>query len=277
MVNDNGGTRARRLQRAREVGRGGRGGQPAGGQRDRDDLLARGRRPTRCPPTPCRATRVDDRRLRGQRDGHARARPGAQTCTITANDVAPTLTVVKQVVNDNGGTRAPGDFSLHVKRAGADVAGSPAAGTASGRTYTLAAGTYAVSEDAVAGYLGTISGACAADGTVTLKEGDAKTCTITQRRPRAGRLSAAAAAGGRQGRQRAAEERHGQDQAPRLERVRPARPRASRSRSARSSTPPRAGSRSSPRPTRTAGRRRRTSTAASSSSARRRARRRSRR
>ena len=103
----------------------------------------------------------------------------ARTCTITANDVAPTLTVVKQVVNDSGGTRAPGDFSLHVKSGGADVAGSPAAGTASGRTYTLAVGTYAVSEDAVAGYLAAISGACAADGTVTLKEGDAQTCTIT--------------------------------------------------------------------------------------------------
>ena len=83
------------------------------------------------------------------------------------------------MVNDSGGTRAPGDFSLHVKSGGADVAGSPAAGTASGRTYTLAVGTYAVSEDAVAGYLAAISGACAADGTVTLKEGDAQTCTIT--------------------------------------------------------------------------------------------------
>ena len=149
--------------------------------------------------------------------------------------------MVKQVVNDNGGTRAPADFSLHVKRAGADVAASPAPGTASGRTYTLAVGTYAVSEDAVAGYLGAISGACAADGTVTLKEGDAQTCTITNDDLAQVAPAAAAAAGGRQGRQRAAEERHGEDQAPRHERVRRARPRASRSRSARSSTRSRAG------------------------------------
>ena len=30
--------------------------------------------------------------------------PAGGSCTITNNDVAPSLTLVKQVVNDNGGT-----------------------------------------------------------------------------------------------------------------------------------------------------------------------------
>ena len=34
------------------------------------------------------------------------------TCTITNNDKAPSLTLVKQVVNDNGGTAVAGDFTL---------------------------------------------------------------------------------------------------------------------------------------------------------------------
>ena len=36
------------------------------------------------------------------------------TCTITNDDISPTLTVIKTVVNDNGGTAAPDDFNLTV-------------------------------------------------------------------------------------------------------------------------------------------------------------------
>jgi hypothetical protein len=91
-----------------------------------------------------------------------------------------TLEVVKNVVNDHGGTKVAGDFSLHVKTGGADVAGSPQPGDASGTTYTLDPhATYTVSEDPVAGYADTISGDCAGDGTITLQPGDSKTCTIT--------------------------------------------------------------------------------------------------
>ena len=91
-----------------------------------------------------------------------------------------TLRVIKQVINDNGGTKGAGDFNLHVKSGGTDVAGSPAAGSATGTVYTLASGTYVVSEDAPpAGYAQTgISGDCAADGTVTVAAGMQKTCTI---------------------------------------------------------------------------------------------------
>ncbi|MFH1867266.1 MAG: hypothetical protein ABIJ81_04265, partial [Patescibacteria group bacterium] len=37
-----------------------------------------------------------------------------KTCTITNNDIQPKLTVVKQVVNDNGGSLQVGDFPLFV-------------------------------------------------------------------------------------------------------------------------------------------------------------------
>jgi hypothetical protein len=91
----------------------------------------------------------------------------------------PRLTVVKRVVNDQGGTLAPGDFSVHVRRAGADVAGSPQPGTATGRTYVLAAGAYTVGEDADDFYTASFSGSCNAAGALTLTEADVATCTIT--------------------------------------------------------------------------------------------------
>ena len=103
----------------------------------------------------------------------------SKTCTVTNDDVAPTLKVVKQVVNDDGGTKGAGDFSVHVKQGGADVAGSPQAGSAAGTTYTLDPGFYSVSEDTVAGYTGSFSGDCEASGEVILAAGDAKICTIT--------------------------------------------------------------------------------------------------
>ncbi len=105
-----------------------------------------------------------------------------KTCTMTNDDNAPTsgtLTVIKQVTNNNGGAATPGSFTIHVKSGGVDVAGSPQPGSALGTAYTLGAGTYVVSEDANSGYTGTITGACTAGGSVTIAAGDAKTCTIT--------------------------------------------------------------------------------------------------
>ncbi|MDP3982006.1 MAG: ice-binding family protein [bacterium] len=103
------------------------------------------------------------------------------TCTITNNDIAPaTLRVIKTVVNNNGGVAVASDFNLHVKLSGTDVAGSPAVGLVSpGRSYSLLAGTYVVSEDANAGYLATFSGDCNSSGSVVLAAGESKTCTIT--------------------------------------------------------------------------------------------------
>ncbi len=106
----------------------------------------------------------------------------APTCTVTPPPPpAPaTLHVVKQVVNNSGGTATASLFNLHVKLSGTDVSGSPAAGTASpGTSYSLSAGTYVVSEDANANYTKAFSGDCDSSGNITLSAGDNKTCTIT--------------------------------------------------------------------------------------------------
>ena len=111
-----------------------------------------------------------------------------KTVTITNDDIpsgvvtpAPaTLHVIKHVINDNGRTAVAADFKLHVKIAGSDVAASPAPGVESpGTTYTLAAGTYVVSEDANAGYTVSYSGNSDSRGNITLASGDYQTVTIT--------------------------------------------------------------------------------------------------
>lgn len=103
------------------------------------------------------------------------------TSTITVPTCAPgILRVVKQVVNNNGGSAVASDFNVHVKNSGTDVSGSPAAGAGSpGTSYSLPAGTYNVSEDTNAQYNASFSGDCDASGNVTLALGEDKTCTIT--------------------------------------------------------------------------------------------------
>lgn len=107
------------------------------------------------------------------------------TCTFTNTLLTGTLNVIKHVVNDNGGTKTASDFNLHVKSGINDVIGSPAVGAESpGTSYTLNAGTYAVSEDAPpAGYSNITTdnnnGDCDASGNVTVVAGQTKTCTIT--------------------------------------------------------------------------------------------------
>ena len=89
--------------------------------------------------------------------------------TVTYNEIQPKLTVTKVVVNDNGGTKVDTDFALLVG----------ATSVASGVQTDFDAGDYTISETADTGYAATITGDCAADGTITLAGGDVKTCTIT--------------------------------------------------------------------------------------------------
>jgi len=97
-----------------------------------------------------------------------------KTCTITNNDIAPLLTVIKNVTNNNGGTATPGDFTMNV--AGTDVSDTSFAGAVSpGTTVTLDAGNYNVTENGVAGYTGSFS----ADCTGSIGIGEHKTCTVT--------------------------------------------------------------------------------------------------
>jgi uncharacterized repeat protein (TIGR01451 family) len=96
------------------------------------------------------------------------------TCTITNNDIAPKLTLVKDPTNDNGGNALPDDFKLTI---GGDVA-------ISGTPYTLESNTaYSIDETMVDGYeFVSITGdkcPSALGETITLDEGDDVTCTIT--------------------------------------------------------------------------------------------------
>jgi len=99
----------------------------------------------------------------------------SKTCTITNNDIAPSLTVIKTVVNDNGGTKVASNFSITVT--GTNVAPSatfPGA-VSPGTAVTLNAGSYSVDEAADSGYAKTLSADCM--GSIGL--GQSKTCTIT--------------------------------------------------------------------------------------------------
>ncbi|AKM82870.1 hypothetical protein A2422_02770 [Candidatus Woesebacteria bacterium RIFOXYC1_FULL_31_51] len=91
------------------------------------------------------------------------------TCTITNNDIQPKLTVIKVVVNDNGGNKEISDFPLFVDNTG----------VISGIENGFNVGTYIISETDQEGYTGTISGNCASNGSITLGLGDTKSCTIT--------------------------------------------------------------------------------------------------
>ncbi len=92
------------------------------------------------------------------------------TCTIVNDDIQPRLTVVKTVINNNGGAKTVSDFPLFVG------ATSVTSGTQTGFT----AGVYTVSETPDAGYTPSVwGGDCAANGSVTLAVGDVKTCSIT--------------------------------------------------------------------------------------------------
>jgi hypothetical protein len=97
-------------------------------------------------------------------------------CVIVNDDVPATLTVVKQVVNNSGGTKSASDFTITINGVTA-VGGNTFAGSAAGVTRTLASvGAYSVTEAAAVGYaLQSASADCA--GTIAL--GEHRTCTLT--------------------------------------------------------------------------------------------------
>ncbi|MDQ3093924.1 MAG: hypothetical protein M3Q70_01980 [bacterium] len=110
------------------------------------------------------------------------------TCTITNNDIAPTLTVVKNVVNDNGGNATVGDFNVSASSIG-ELSFNAGSGTTT-KTYTamptiLANTNYTLSEANLTGYTeGSWSCTDSVTGpytgaTVNLSEGENVTCTIT--------------------------------------------------------------------------------------------------
>ncbi|MDR7100750.1 hypothetical protein J2X04_003131 [Lysobacter niabensis] len=93
------------------------------------------------------------------------------TCTITNNDLPlATLTVNKVVVNNDGGSKVASDFGFSVNGA------APVAFEADGsNTISVPAGTYTITEPAVANYVASFSN-CSG---LVLSAGGSATCTIT--------------------------------------------------------------------------------------------------
>jgi hypothetical protein len=92
-----------------------------------------------------------------------------KTCTVTNDDQPGTLTIIKVVVNNSGGTAQVSDFPLFYDSTAAT----------SGVPNTVNAGSYVVSETNQPGYSATISGDCDSSGNVTVGVGESKSCTIT--------------------------------------------------------------------------------------------------
>ncbi|MEI2453808.1 OmpA family protein [Lysobacter firmicutimachus] len=100
------------------------------------------------------------------------------TCTIVNDDQAATLTLVKTVTNDNGGTATISDFPL---TATGPTTITGVSGTAAVTNAPVSAGVYTLTEASVAGYTagswsctaGTLSG-----NSLTLANGESATCTI---------------------------------------------------------------------------------------------------
>jgi len=105
-------------------------------------------------------------------------------CTITNNDQAPSLTLNKIVVNDNGGTALPSSWTLTASGP-TPISGPGAAGSndvQSGPTF--AAGSYTLSESAGPGGYAASAWSCTGNGSqngnqITLGLGQSAVCAIT--------------------------------------------------------------------------------------------------
>jgi hypothetical protein len=108
------------------------------------------------------------------------ATPVAFEDTTSTYKAPATLHVIKEVINSHGRTSTPSSFLLHVTRNGIEVDRSPMTGlSGTGRTYTLAAGTYILFEDPAEKYRGVWSGDITPGGTITLVAGQELTVTRT--------------------------------------------------------------------------------------------------
>ena len=92
------------------------------------------------------------------------------TCTVINDDISPTLTVVKTIINDNGGA------IFNENAFGLNVDGNA---VSHNQSNDFNVGTYTVSEIGLGGYLaGDWGGSCDANGVVTLSLGQNAVCTI---------------------------------------------------------------------------------------------------
>ena len=103
-----------------------------------------------------------------------------KTCTVTNNDISPTLRVVKVLVpgTDTGLFNLQIDSTTYAANVGNNGTTGPVAVNAGTHTVGETAGT----GTSLSNYDTAISGDCAANGTVTLALAQNKTCTITNTR-----------------------------------------------------------------------------------------------
>jgi hypothetical protein len=97
-----------------------------------------------------------------------------KTCTVTNDDQAAHLIVIKHVINDNGGTAVAADFTLDSGGTN-DTPDNFAGAESPGTDVTLDAGSYAVTESGPSGYTESDSADCSG----TIANGQTKTCTVT--------------------------------------------------------------------------------------------------
>ncbi len=97
------------------------------------------------------------------------------TCTVTNDDTdSPQLTVIVNVVTDNGGEAGPGEFTVEVTATNPSDDEFPGAASP-GTTITLDPGDYDVGISGPSGYSPTLSAGCS--GSLAL--GETASCTIT--------------------------------------------------------------------------------------------------
>ena len=97
-----------------------------------------------------------------------------KTCTVTNDDIAPRLIVIKHVINDDTGTADAADFTLDSGGTN-DTPDNFAGAESPGTTVTLNVGSYNVTETGPTGYAATFSADCS--GSIAV--GQTKTCTVT--------------------------------------------------------------------------------------------------
>ncbi|HJT83692.1 MAG TPA: beta-propeller fold lactonase family protein [Nitrososphaeraceae archaeon] len=104
--------------------------------------------------------------------------PGqTKTCTITFTYNSPILTgtlkIIKKVVNDEGGSKKPSDFTITVN--GKDPQPTSFPGSSAGVTVNLKKGSYSVTETSPSDYNVEYSSSCLG----SINPGDKITCTVT--------------------------------------------------------------------------------------------------
>jgi hypothetical protein len=97
-----------------------------------------------------------------------------KTCTVTNDDQAAHLIVIKHVIKDNGGKATANQFTMTINGVTATGGNSFPGAESPGTNKTVTPGSYTVTETGPAGYLASASADCA--GTIAL--GQTKTCTI---------------------------------------------------------------------------------------------------